>query len=811
MGNDRWVSRWGEKQIVWFCAAATILAVFLSDPTHASPQWRMIPFEIEGVKDAQVGAFALGADGTPWVIPAEPPRTICYWQDGVWHKLAGDAYWYRPDVSPTGDVYVCQHKSLQTGALYSLRDKRAVYVTDFSLDERTGRANLYFDTKGRIWNWGKSFVAKFENGQWERVPAQAGEFPGIIEDGKGNVYFFGTTLSYYRDGRFTTDSNLPSPMSKVTGSRPCLWGEDKALFIWDREVFAVDLNSLQASFVIRRQPSQPTRQFYDPFRDREGNVWLLTADHPNYPERYYTVLSAQDGTVLKKPETAAIEWADNRKTEHWRSVLCATDGTIYFGAPGNGVYIYQGGKFTHTDWRDGLAMNSTNMVYEHPDGTIWFASHHTGITVYDPKGEQTSPPPGFRDTWTQFDLRNRLTVRDFNDRVCACLAGQPGRVSWWNGSAWTQIDVPFDPKGMSEWLIDNLGSMYFMVQEGGRKNVYQIRNGNLERFQNIRSALAEAVKEGATEFRSSDPFHQATAPIITKAKHIWSQTERLQGLMWYDGQRWDGEGRSVEAFIKYKDDQVLARDNAGWFYTLAQGKMTRFDNEHLQRSEYLLSEVGKFPFDEDAYREGKGRLFPMCLSALDGMFICRDPNELHQLGGRKAPRGTPGFGDPREIWLAKGGFWHHITTKPELVRYCDGLVLMVDWTKTPLGAYLQHADCDVYEEKNADLWIRDQMKLFRIRRGLLDTRITSPLAAECRSRRVEISFAGTRDGQEDAQLTFAWRLDGGSWSAPAQQRSATVEFSKSGAHTFEVVSVGELGNVDTTPAVLKLNAVLPTP
>jgi len=43
---------------------------------RAEPQWRLIPVEVDGVKDTMVVDFAIGADGTPWAALSQPQGTL---------------------------------------------------------------------------------------------------------------------------------------------------------------------------------------------------------------------------------------------------------------------------------------------------------------------------------------------------------------------------------------------------------------------------------------------------------------------------------------------------------------------------------------------------------------------------------------------------------------------------------------------------------------------------------------------------------------------------------------------------------------
>ena len=254
-------------RIACWCTLFFGAALLGSSPTaQAGPQWRMIPVELDGAKNTTVGDFAIGSDGTPWVALTQPQQAICYRREGQWHKLPGQfSVGDQPlfHVSPTGQVYLAQYgrgrlsSDPHFGALYRLEDMQATYITDFYRD--TSTPCLFFDSRNRIWNWGNMFLARFEDGRWERVEANMGPNPQVLEDAKGNVYFSGRTLCYYRDGRLTIDAKLPSFPWEQLYLKCCLWGENKALFISCSHmgVVVVDLNTLTISDVLHGEPLPP--------------------------------------------------------------------------------------------------------------------------------------------------------------------------------------------------------------------------------------------------------------------------------------------------------------------------------------------------------------------------------------------------------------------------------------------------------------------------------------------------------------------------------------------------------------------------
>lgn len=79
---------------------------------------------------------------------------------------------------------------------------------------------------------------------------------------------------------------------------------------------------------------------------------------------------------------------------------------------------------------------------------------------------------------------------------------------------------------------------------------------------------------------------------------------------------------------------------------------------------------------------------------------------------------------------------------------------------------------------------------------------TSVTASMVSATGATIAFAGADNLAPDPALTFAWRLDGGPWSAFGPDRSVTLAGLGAGPHRFEVRARDLAGNEDPTPAGL---------
>jgi RHS repeat-associated protein len=81
-----------------------------------------------------------------------------------------------------------------------------------------------------------------------------------------------------------------------------------------------------------------------------------------------------------------------------------------------------------------------------------------------------------------------------------------------------------------------------------------------------------------------------------------------------------------------------------------------------------------------------------------------------------------------------------------------------------------------------------------------DTQITSGPSGEISQTSATFAFTGSDNLTAVANLQFAWRLDGGAFSAFSSSTTATLSGVTDGAHTFEVKTRDLAGNEDPTPA-----------
>ena len=802
-----------------------LVAVSLCSIRHvaAGPQWRVIPVELNDIEDPVVGDFALGTDGIPWIITAAPRQMVAYWREGRWHRLLADlgaTDRVRLHVAPTGRVYLSERKWVvdassispqKDGELYSLEGAQASHVTDFALGRYSYKGALFFDSKGRIWNWGNTFIAKFEAGQWDRVEANIGNTPQILEDAKGNVYFFGETLCYYRDKKFTVNVEAPALPWPREAIRSCLWRKDKALFLayGHPGLIAFDLNTHETRDVLGDQAPWARRTLYDMFTDTRGNLWVL-AYMSDSKRCVYHKISMASGSVMGQPKIEAVD-SDDRIENIPTPVLCANDGTVCIGTERDGVYLCRDDQISHISWPQGLSINTTRWIYEHPDRTVWFASERMGVAVYDPQGDsEPMPASSFQRSWEQYPLAARSTLRDPQGRIWCCLEDKPGKVSCWDGRNWQHFGLGSNELLVNVLWCDDLGRIHICgrlsSRRGARAFACRLVGDSIDEFSNTQEMLVNSVETGSRRFTGSISFGDFP-PLVTDDGEIWYNRTSSTYFTRYVAGKWQEIATTWPGRwpIKHQGSQVLVR-LSGRFMHWDRGQFADFADESTRRQEYLLGESGLQPFDRALRQTHPTEFFPV--RVVDGVLgVFKTLSDFDS--GRIPSTALASSDNVGRIWLAEGGFWLHPDSQCMLKRYFDGLMLTVDLATTPVAADLNASSCDALEDAGGDLWIRRDKTLFHVRRPVLQTHVTSPQAMATVGPTSRIEFIGSADRPVDQPLRYAWRVDAGPWSEPTEQTYADMEFMTSGLHRFEVLSVGPQASIDTTAAEVIVNVRLP--
>lgn len=175
----------------------------------------------------------------------------------------------------------------------------------------------------------------------------------------------------------------------------------------DRDPYFVETTAVTSS----QGPASITRNM---IQDSRGNIWLAT----------------WEGIIRYDPATGEFTNLTNQKglrRFHAFAVLEDSQGNLWFGTIGAGVYRYDGKTFTNFTTKDGLANDRVTYVYEDNKGDIWFGTEG-GASRYGPNGH-----------FTNFTTKEGLPNQDVNviieDRTGKYWIGARGEACTYDPSA----------------------------------------------------------------------------------------------------------------------------------------------------------------------------------------------------------------------------------------------------------------------------------------------------------------------------------------------------------------------------------------
>jgi ligand-binding sensor domain-containing protein/signal transduction histidine kinase len=235
--------------------------------------------------------------------------------------------------------------------------------TLFSLRGQVTR--LYEDPSGGVWAAGKE-LAKFQNGRFEAVPVEG--------DGLGNAY----TVCMDREGG--------------------VW-----VGLQSNGLARLRTRQLSTMSVENGLPDDRTRAV---FEDSRGDIWVGTADglarYRNQQVKTWTLVNgARLGDVRSIAEDAGgnlwisagrdlLRIKDDRliPVPNWVNFLEIevlykdSQGRMWIGTDGAGLFEYFGGVFRNYRMRDGLASNHVRALLADRSGALWISTFGNGLTRY---------------------------------------------------------------------------------------------------------------------------------------------------------------------------------------------------------------------------------------------------------------------------------------------------------------------------------------------------------------------------------------------------------------------------------------------
>ena len=225
-----------------------------------------------------------------------------------------------------------------------------------------------------------------------------------------------------------------------------------------------------------------------------------------------------------------------------KSILCDSNGNLWFGTQGGGVSKYDGKSFTTFTTSQGLAANSVLSIAEDKNGNLWFGTEGGGVSKYDGKS--------FTTFTTDQGLASNIVRSIAEDKNGVMWFGTQKGVSKYkvNGEAITNINN-------KEKNTVNNSFTNFTTDQGLAANyvlsITEDKKGN----------LWFGTYQGGVSKYDGNSFTTFTTAQGLAGNYVLSITEDKSGNLWF-GTYEDGVSKyDGKSFITFTTDQGLAANS----------------------------------------------------------------------------------------------------------------------------------------------------------------------------------------------------------------------------------------------------------
>jgi putative pyrroloquinoline-quinone binding quinoprotein len=345
-------------------------------------QWVKLPYPPFGRVDS-IQDIALDGDDVLWVLAG---ARVSYW-DGQQFQTPNGEEWKSGAVAnlffggPDRGTYVakCFTKSRHTesglyyGVVYRVGRQAVNRIAEFHTDLRHARPRFFVSPEGRLFHWGRGFVAFHTGTGWENIEVEIDPAYGRIVETGGQVHFLShhnQCITIDADGKVTRRPMVPTME---------LWGQSETIArlrsstrlpINNGEDATEVEKSLLAAGVDRRSRVRV-------FPASDGAVWLAASTRPH---RIFLYRVEIDGRVSRAEDTADLLAAMPYDIGA-SSVLAAADGSLWVGLSSDGTVRLKGDDRTLFDSRTGLRLVGPQA--EDSQGRL-YSQHPYGICVFHP-------------------------------------------------------------------------------------------------------------------------------------------------------------------------------------------------------------------------------------------------------------------------------------------------------------------------------------------------------------------------------------------------------------------------------------------
>ena len=336
--------------------------LFRFDGVHPV-QWQ--PPAGQKLPDKNINALLVTRDGTLWIGTF---AGLVTWSDGklTSHPELGRDFVASLFEDRDGTVWVglLEHAASHAGRLCAIRNGSAQCLGE---DGSLGRAvwALYQDSSGTLW-------AAAQSGLWRIKPGPPKQFPTPTElvglnktdegrllvamHGAGFMHLVGGKLkSYPIRGAINSTTLL---RDRDVDSNKLLRDRDGGLWIGTVQRGLIHVHQGRTD-IFTKSDGLSGDVILSMLEDREGNVW---------------VASTGGLDRLTELPVATISMKQGLPSDANHAVLAARDGSVWFGAPENGLTKWENGKTTTFRKANGLPDDATQSLFQDFDGRIWVST-----------------------------------------------------------------------------------------------------------------------------------------------------------------------------------------------------------------------------------------------------------------------------------------------------------------------------------------------------------------------------------------------------------------------------------------------------
>jgi hypothetical protein len=774
----------------------------LSQTPHTSNLiWRVIPDPTNPTANnaGYITDMAIEKGGTPWIMDS---NGVSYWDGKEFRHPSGDKLvsgTYGDKLLGGGDrdLYALQRgNDMRSGKVYRLSDGAATYITDYYRENDQVYPGFYVSKSGKLYNWGYKFLAVYSDGKWKRMETTLGG--ALIFDTGDVVYFYmnGILCSADKNDNLTQcDVEIPFKVdpNRYLGDHGAIWGRGTAL-IFNSGSFNLCTFDLKSGKVIpipvHVKQQLENKEFCDVFPAIDGSVWILIYDRTVYKYRYYQL--KRNGEIYNITETENLALESNRTGQHPKSVVSASDGSIWLAQTMGGIARWKGGQMTSLGWKEGMPLAGISWMFEGRDGKIWAATNQE-ICLIDPKTDVKVTSPEW-SRWQEVLTSHCAPVVDSESGIWCFLKDHPEEISKWNGTTWTHVRAPVAQgkhfSGSGPGIADDLGHVLFGVQIPDSVT-WDVSLDGVTEYPNVKQAIAAAVERGA---KSLDTGYYDVGCAVSSDGHVLFGDRHMDGgLHMYDGKGWarlfdipylshivqsDLNGPLIS-----HSDQTYDYYNRGQFRKL----------EMASSPKLMMGPTGLQPYEEGMLKNKSDRYIPV---GYDGHGKVR----IVKCTGQAASRNELGdeivisqFGPIMTMKSPMGGLW----TCPEHTngpyRIVGSSVIKCDFTGTPLQG-LEARCLSIFDDSAGNTLIDagyygGYRHLF-MRKAIPQILTVGEIPATC-GQTLNIKLAEQSCVPNDSRLF--WKVGEGNWQG-GDAGKGRVLFTSNGKQRVSVMAVDKMGS-----------------